>query len=388
MASIWASRICPVFSIYSTKGITHDYGIIPKGTILVVPDGYKFNINRYIGDTFIDSTSGSGIYEFNEDTKTIIDISKLDDSDLLITNAPEVYTYSLVKNVETIEVYHVGVGKRYTSFTSCIRDLKDNENEKVIYVHAGSYNIFSEIGGSSFALSIENETNWVNVCDIVPPNTKIIGLGYVEFYFLPTVDEIGYNASQLLSPLNISGSCTVENINIVAQNCRYCIHDETGTDPKYYGARKIYKNVRCFKLDAGTKNDKVYGKAHAYACGFCRDMYFEFDNCYFEGEWASFYMHNSDIPLDNSPSILMNNCISLARKTDGNGSSCTFTSYTNSIQHILTNLNSCYFKSNIKLATGSDSLVKNAYDVTLLHCNDKNVVIEEMQNQYNPHIYR
>lgn len=117
-------------------------------------------------------------------------------------------------------------------------------------------------------------------------------------------------------------------------------------------------------------------------------MYFEFDNCYFEGEWASFYMHNSDIPLDNSPSILMNNCISLARKTDGNGSSCTFTSYTNSIQHILTNLNSCYFKSNIKLATGSDSLVKNAYDVTLLHCNDKNVVVEEMQNQYNPHIYR
>ena len=79
---------------YSTKGITHDYGIIPKGTILVVPNGYKFNINRYIGDTFIDRISGSGIYKFNEDTKTIIDISKLDGSDLLTTNAPEVYTYS------------------------------------------------------------------------------------------------------------------------------------------------------------------------------------------------------------------------------------------------------------------------------------------------------
>lgn len=287
-----------------------------------------------------------------------------------------------------VEVYRVGTTRKYKNFTSCIRDLKDNKNKKIIYVDPGVYSIFHEMGGSNFALSIENETSYSKVNDIVPPNTKIVGIGYVEFDFLPTVDQIGYNASQLLSPLNICGSCTIENISIVAQNCRYCIHDETGSNEQYFGSVKKYKNVRCFKLDAGTKNGKVYGKAHAYACGFTEDMLFKFENCYFEGEWAAFYMHNSDFSFVHSPQITINNCIFKTRKSKGDGSALSLTSFSEKTQQINTFISGSYFSSNLKLDTGSTSKVKNAYNVTLLNCNDVDVVVGNMINQFTPSIYK
>lgn len=375
----------------SNLGISHDYISMKKGTVITVPSGYTFHVAKYDENkAYIGQDRNlSGSYKLDDNYKIIVTVRNADGSELLVSNAPTV-SYSLkVDNVmKKTEVYTVGATGDFLSFTKCIRALKDNTNEKIIYIQSGYYDIFNEIGGSSFALNIESETDWKNVSDIVPPNTHIIGLGFVVFNFLPTVDEIGYQASQLLSPLNIAGSCTVENIIINAKNCRYCIHDETGNNEVYFGSVKNYKNVKCYKLDADTKDNNVYGKAHAYACGFSEDMVFNFENCYFEGEWSAFYMHNSDFHYNHSGLINIDKSIFKARKSTSDGSALSLISFTPQLQNVRTNICNSYFTSNIKLASGSDANVNNAFNVTLLHCNDIEVVVGEMKNELTPTIYK
>ena len=52
----------------------------------------------------------------------------------------------------------------------------------------------------------------------------------------PKDDEISARAATLLSPLNVSGSCTIENLDIIAANCRYAIHDEASSKSEYAGS--------------------------------------------------------------------------------------------------------------------------------------------------------
>lgn len=206
-----------------------------------------------------------------------------------------------------IEEYHVGVSKDYTKFIECLKALKDNTNNKVIYVDGGNYDIFSEIGGKSFCDTIpEGETAWQNYSVFIPPNTTVIGVGDVFFNFNPSIDEIG-NGLKLLSPINIQGTCHLENITINASNCRYCIHDETEGDAKFIGAKKSYKNVHCIKSGGGL--------SQAYSCGFDDLMTFSFDNCIFESTLDAFSMHNRGTDSANKSSrININECVFIGKK--------------------------------------------------------------------------
>ena len=64
----------------------------------------------------------------------------------------------------------------------------------------------------------------------------------------------------LLSPINTKGNSYIENIEIRASNCRYCIHDDNSNDDyfstDYTIKRAIYKNVRAYKSGGGG-NDKI-----------------------------------------------------------------------------------------------------------------------------------
>ena len=98
---------------------------------------------------------------------------------------PEEYTVDLNGNGD------------YTSFTDCLVDLKDNDKEKIIYIKAGVYDVFEEIGGATFAAQVEQERqedpdnySWFDCSTVVPPNTKIIGIGEVVLEFKPTSSEI------------------------------------------------------------------------------------------------------------------------------------------------------------------------------------------------------
>ena len=211
---------------------------------------------------------------------------------------PEEYTVDLNGNGD------------YTSFTDCLVDLKDNDKEKIIYIKAGVYDVFEEIGGATFAAQVEQERqedpdnySWFDCSTVVPPNTKIIGIGEVVLEFKPTSSEITTQVMALLSPVNVIYDIYMENITIDCDNCRYGIHDDTGHISGLIETRHIYKNVKIIKA----RTDG--GMSQAFGCGMQRSQYMEFDCCDFESPDLPFSFHNKGTNsgvIDNTIILIQN----------------------------------------------------------------------------------
>lgn len=276
--------------------------------------------------------------------------------------------------------YHVGTGYEYLNLTACLKDLKGDNNIKTIYIHGGIYDMFEEIGGSAYALSIISGTKWADCNVIVPPNTKIVGIGNVLLNFKPTASQIGNIACNLLSPINLQGSSILENLTIIADNCRYCIHDETNGDEQFYGAYKKFKNVKCYKTKTGG-----VGYNQAYASGFDRNQKFEFDGCIFKSDIEAFSFHNRAIDsIYSSSSIDIKNCVIIGDSYKalrfGNSSSDT--------QKINVNIFNTYMNKDVYVNSETGASVNNAYDITMIGCKDKNVVFDSLvTNSYIPIVY-
>ena len=139
------------------------------------------------------------------------------------------------------EEYYVGSGGDFATITEMLTALESNNNNKVVYIMGGEYDIFEEMGGASYMAELENiasTLNWRDVCKVVPPNTKLVGVGNVVLKWIATAEQMkNSDVAWLFSPLNLSGNCTVENITVIGQNCRYAVHDETSNFSEYDGAK-------------------------------------------------------------------------------------------------------------------------------------------------------
>lgn len=186
-------------------------------------------------------------------------------------------------------IYHVGAGQKYTNFTKLIKQLQDDNSRKIIYIHAGEYDIFEEYGGSEYAREIA-DTEWRKWSAVIPPNTSIIGLGRVIFKFLPNASDCTINSVSVLSPINTSGSCNIENITIMCKNCRYGIHDETSGIEAYYYARKKFNNVRVYRYANDDGLSTPHG--HAYAAGFDVGVHVTFEHCIFVAPALAWSVHD------------------------------------------------------------------------------------------------
>lgn len=292
-------------------------------------------------------------------------------------------TLNDLSKVETGETYFVGANRQYKSFIKCIKDLSDNTSKKTIYVDGGEYDIFEEIGGKAYCDTIPNNAEkWEDYSVIIPPNTTIIGLGNVVFNFTPTIEEIG-NGLKLLSPINIQGTCHLENITINASNCRYCIHDETGGHTEFTGAKKTYKNVHCVKSGAGL--------AQAYGCGFDDLMEFNFENCTFESTLSVFSLHNRDTTSSNlSSRININNCLFISSNGDTSESSVRFGNINWHKEQIKVFISNSYMSHKVLINHETNYGIQN-YNVTMIGCNRDNIDIilnEGDTNRFVPAIYK
>lgn len=178
-------------------------------------------------------------------------------------------------------VYHVGSDFGNPSFSNFINSIKDDDSEKTVYVHQGVYDIYSELGGAEYINSLPSDSKWRDIQPIIPPNTKIIGDGNVTLRFMVDDGQINEDKKSLVnlfSPVNVSGSCTIENISIEAKNCRYCIHDETSGNPMFDGAVHNFIGVRAHMYKGSL------GHGGCYYAGHNNGMRFLFDNCSFESE--------------------------------------------------------------------------------------------------------
>lgn len=268
--------------------------------------------------------------------------------------------YGAYANIqEQVHIYEVGTGKTFTTFTACIEALQGHAEQKTIFVYDGTYDIFEEIGGADYASTIPSGANWRDVSVVIPPNTKIIGVGDVVFEFLPESSEMPVPARSTLSVLNVSGNVEIENIKIKAQNCHYCIHDETSSLAEFNNVTHKYKNVECIKYSGD-------GDAQAYAAGFQQGGKYDFEGCLFKSEQGkAFSMHNSST---GGATINIKDCVII---TTTSVVAVDFINVSGQQVRNITNLFGCYLENNggTKRLSITGGTV-NTFDVTCISCTD------------------
>jgi hypothetical protein len=219
---------------------------------------------------------------------------------------------------------------------------------------------------------------WRNYNTIIPPNTKIIGIGEVVFNFLPTPEQMTPTSARYLSPLNVSGNVEIENITINADNCRYCIHDETSGIAEFTGSTHKYRNVHL------NKKRTAMGIDCAFGCGFNASEVFEFDGCVFESNDRAISFHNRT--SDNDGTIITIKNSAFITKKDGTQRSLRFGNVNSKQAHILVNIFNTYINGLITIQNES-SEKPNAFDISLFNCGEKKVTVECAINIYIPKIY-
>ena len=265
------------------------------------------------------------------------------------------------------EIYTVGTNGDFSGFTEMLIALASNSKEKIVYVYGGVYDIFDEMGGAEYISSIENASSlsWRGVNHIVPPNTTIIGVGKVVLEWNPSDSEIiSQNHAFLFSPLNLSGSCTIKNIEIRCSNCRYGIHDETGGRAVYNGTTRVLDNVRVYYTAS------TYGVHYAYGAGHNKNSKYIYNNCVFSAAYGiAWSSHDWPATEYENSTFEFNNCIfknNLPTSPSGKAGIRFSSTATDSRQDIV-KINGCDF-NNITFGTEGSSSVKQGYTVTTMLC--------------------
>ena len=328
-------------------------------SIVCIAKGETNNINSAVVAVVSSDNNAVKEYTYQPKTDCYVWISGRADE----TSGYTDYGVSFSDLDEPEYIVDINGGGDYASFTACLKALQDNNKKKTIYIKEGTYNIYEELGGDAYIATITDpaNTNWRDVQPVVPPNTKIIGIGQVTLKYEPTAQQIGSNAMAFLfSPLNTSGSCEIENLDIVCTNCRYALHQETSSLTEFNEAVQHLKNVRMKKM-VGT-----YGNQAVCACGIGANNHWEYESCSFEGNTnMMYYVHTNASNANDMATILFNNCIFVStHASPGNLNLIEFSSgtYHNTTRNIA-KLNNCY--SNGKLMLYADANVQK-WDVTLL----------------------
>jgi hypothetical protein len=182
--------------------------------------------------------------------------------------------------------------RNFTSLVNALYASQTISGKTRIYISSGTYDVLEELGGMAYILTKDKDVdNWKDVQPVVH-NVEIIGLGRVVLNF-----KITYGTPQdnywLFSCLNFDGECKVENIEINASNCRYCIHDEAGNDAP--NTKREYVNVRLIKTTDG---------GQAYGAGYSADTRAYFKDCLFSESWTNAWSCHAN----NGCAIVFDNC--------------------------------------------------------------------------------
>lgn len=299
---------------------------------------------------------------------------------------------AIAKLRETPTVYEVGKGRANKSLTALLLNLKNDDSEKIIYIDGGDYDIFQEYTDLGLLSGEPPQNPSLDYFDYnvwIPANTHIIGRGLVRLIWKPTAQQISTAWSKTISPVNVAGSMSLENVEIHVKNGRYCIHDDPLGKLRYRGARKTYKNVKCFK----EANDSGYGFLSVIGFGLDSRMDYNFDSCVFKHttDGPAFYMHDritdpdaensgSTVTVKNSIMVTSGQAVSL-----GNGASAA-----NGKHHIRIAFESCSIGGSFRIGDEGDKAQgnnPNHFDVTVLRCGDVNVQIASAVNPYPAQIY-
>ena len=215
------------------------------------------------------------------------------------------------------KTYTVGGDSEYQSLSALLLSLKDDKEPKVIYLNAGTYDIYREYRDLRMETPPDDikSSDYLDRCVFLPMNTYLIGLGDVTLSWNPSPEEITLGEARTWSPLNVRYACYVENITIYCKYGRYCIHDDSHNDVDDRGVKHIYKDVRCvYDFSADKK-----GFNNTIGFGFSQKSEYIFENCEFvmqncppgDVNHSAFYGHaasGDSLDPEESPIIRIENC--------------------------------------------------------------------------------
>ncbi|MBO7695213.1 MAG: hypothetical protein J6T10_21535 [Methanobrevibacter sp.] len=252
-------------------------------------------------------------------------------------------------------------GGDYTGIIEALTDLQGNENKKTITIMPGIYDLFEEYGGSEWHQAEENQTkNYHELCPFVPKNTTIVGVGEVVLRYRPTSSETTHHMCVQISPLNIQETCSIKNIKIDCDYCRYAIHIETGSD--YINENILLENLNIKKLN----ND---GYPQAVGCGGTTGTVLTVNNCYIRGSLGSFSIHENGQNGQNGMNIFLKDSTFVKTSSDTTRFALRFSCTRQDNSHNVY-INNCYF-NNLSLSYESgQSLAKNKYNIIVTNCNN------------------
>lgn len=265
-------------------------------------------------------------------------------------------------------IYYVGANREYTTLHACLSAIKDDSQPKTIFIDGGTYDILDELGGNSFLASLDGTENWYEVCDIIPPNTELIGLGNVIIKMeLPSTTP---NAvATLLSPLNMMGSAKIKNLTVIGANCRYCIHPEGEKMAKYNNA--IWEIEDCYI----EKTAVEIGTGAAIACGLNEGVYFKIKNSIIKSVGNSAVsMHDNSSLYDTSPRVVFDGCV-LDALYYPIVFSCTYRQNMQTVIKVM--VVNCYAPQFMRKRTSQTS-AKDCYEVTYINTPHKVQNAEEV----------
>jgi hypothetical protein len=285
----------------------------------------------------------------------------------------------------------------FTSFTACLLALKDDERPKIIEIWEGDYDIYQEYVDANVPVYTGDNPSldYFNYCVWIPANTHIIGKGIVRLKWMPdpATDPITAVQCQCVSPVNVAGTMTLENVEIHCKNGRYCIHNDPKGMLEYSGAVQTFKNVICYKYPNDRDSSNVsYGFTHTTGFGIDRAQHHVYENCIFHNTAGgrSLYGHTryfSTLTNENRNSnITVTNCV---METNGNDS-VFLGNVAGSYLHVRVFFAGCYLSGKLRLVDSSSTGTPkpNAFDVSMLDCGDVTAEILDPDNPYPIKAYR
>lgn len=271
--------------------------------------------------------------------------------------------------------YTVGQGGDWETLTACLTALKDDAGAKTIRILPGEYDIYAELGGKDKWASYAGDDNWRDVQPVVPPNTRLTGVGRVVLRMTPAAGDISAKAAALLSPLNVSGSCTIENIEIVAGNCRYAVHDECSGREEFAGATHTFRHV------TASRAAHTLGYGQTFGCGEARNGTYLYEDCVITGD-NPYTIHTNKNSASDRTTLTFRHClIGGAAGSAGVGLS---TSWDNKAENLAV-FDSCRVGGIRTYNEQSDSQL-NSYRIRLMGCNADAAITHSNKNTLDPQV--
>lgn len=238
-----------------------------------LPDTYTpfakiLNEGLIIGSHSLESFKNE-LFDKKRITRHIVEVSKAGDKDFS----------SIVEAVK--------YAKKYANYC--------NQYDVIIYdtstdghMEGTTFDIIEELGGQSYLNTINSSSYQSGL--LLEDYVNLIGVGKVKLVaILP--DNATYDQSYAISTIDITGETKLENLTIIAKNCRYCIHDESKNS--HPNKTHTFINLRLEHLG---NVEGLWQYTHAYACGTSGGCHYQYkDSTFISKDGLPWSMHNNQL---------------------------------------------------------------------------------------------